>query len=408
VHDISVHDLQLTRVLKGRLNESNSIVFPFWRSGGSLANVALVNLNCTECGSYFARGEGGDGSTGTSEKWRLQNVSVTFYGDETLQSNSAVSVAKFWGQVTGVEILDSTFNANPVAWNAGNVSYAIAGPYLYDCVQSATIRNNDFADFKVALALGAGEGFCTTRRVDNIVFDANDVHSSFDWSYNQWVQIHSGPSTTLNVATVSLTNNIFVQGDVTPGSNTTFLWSYAGNNGGAQTGSITLAGNTFYGPSTAATWVIGDNGWVTPPSYPQQNYVIKDNIIAGLGAGSLNISTSYAPSNWTVDHNVYHNDPTGARFRWNNGSTTAFAAWQTNSGGDTHSTASCPPAFVAAPNDLHLQSTDTCARDTGTNIGAITTVDYDGDTRPSGGWDIGADEYVSALPAVLHEAEPWP
>ncbi len=47
--------------------------------------------------------------------------------------------------------------------------------------------------------------------------------------------------------------------------------------------------------------------------------------------------------------------------------------------------------------DLHLSSTDNCARDSGTNVAAISPFDIDGGLRPNGGgWDVGADEVGSA------------
>lgn len=52
--------------------------------------------------------------------------------------------------------------------------------------------------------------------------------------------------------------------------------------------------------------------------------------------------------------------------------------------------------FVDVDNrDLHLDSTDTTAINQGTDLSSLFTIDYDGDARPAGAWDIGADEYVS-------------
>lgn len=59
------------------------------------------------------------------------------------------------------------------------------------------------------------------------------------------------------------------------------------------------------------------------------------------------------------------------------------------------------PTFEDEPGkDLHLSSTDTVAKDSGTNTSGESaplnfTTDIDGDTR-SGTWDIGADEYSSS------------
>jgi hypothetical protein len=56
--------------------------------------------------------------------------------------------------------------------------------------------------------------------------------------------------------------------------------------------------------------------------------------------------------------------------------------------------------FVSAA-DFHLQSTDAGAIGYGLDLSVTFTTDIDGDTRPTGAgtWDIGADEYVSAVVA---------
>lgn len=52
-------------------------------------------------------------------------------------------------------------------------------------------------------------------------------------------------------------------------------------------------------------------------------------------------------------------------------------------------------SYVDSGNyDFHLQSGDTAAKDSGTDLSAYTTVDVDNETR-SGTWDIGADEIVA-------------
>ncbi len=63
----------------------------------------------------------------------------------------------------------------------------------------------------------------------------------------------------------------------------------------------------------------------------------------------------------------------------------------------------CTVSFVDEANDdFHLASSDTCAKDAGTDLSSDTYYafndDIDGETR-SGTWDIGADEYVAAVEA---------
>lgn len=401
VNNIYVHDLQLSRILKGQLNTSSDIVFPFWVGGGGMNNIALININATEFGSYFARGQGGTPSV-NSTNWRLQNISATAYGETTRQNTSAVIVMKLWGWNTGVDVLDNHFDAQPTAWNAGSVQYPTSAVMVMHCSNNWTIRNNDIIDWRHAITLQPGNPSdptsCLTRAIDNIAVDRNDFVNSFPWLYQQLIQFGSGSSLTNTVNTVTLTNNFIAQLGAAQ-ANGTFLWSDTGNAQSEQPGSVTIAGNTFYGDVNVPAVIIGAYfAGYSLPAYPQQNYIIKDNVIAGLRSGDLNIWTQYAPTNWQADYNVFQNDPSGGRFVWTNSSATSFANWKSQSGGDAHSFASCTPSFVnTVAGNLHLNSTDTCAKDVGTALSGVTSVDYDGETRPVGaGWDIGADEYSLA------------
>ncbi|KKQ55398.1 MAG: Coagulation factor 5/8 type domain protein, partial [Parcubacteria group bacterium GW2011_GWA2_38_13] len=74
----------------------------------------------------------------------------------------------------------------------------------------------------------------------------------------------------------------------------------------------------------------------------------------------------------------------------------------------THSKNSTSVLFVNETNgDYHLSSSDTVAKDAGTDLSANSylsfSTDIDGQTR-SGVWDIGADEYIGAAPPSCTES----
>lgn len=77
----------------------------------------------------------------------------------------------------------------------------------------------------------------------------------------------------------------------------------------------------------------------------------------------------------------------------------------------TNSKTSTTVSFVSTTlgsEDFHLQSTDTAAKDSGTDLSSDSNLsfddDIDGDTR-SGTWDIGADEYVSSGTSVALDGQ---
>lgn len=88
-----------------------------------------------------------------------------------------------------------------------------------------------------------------------------------------------------------------------------------------------------------------------------------------------------------------------------NGGVEFGSTWNSNSDYNVSSDSSAPgsnsktnqtPTFVDSTNDdWHLASTDTVAKDAGTDLSASFDDDVDLETR-SGSWDIGFDEYIAA------------
>lgn len=385
---IYVHDLALLNINRGRVMGSGQKVFNFFTNGAVVNYFAAVNLDIENFGSYGVRGAPQSGSG----PWRFQNLTMRGLG----ASGSTVDGFKLWNELTGIDILNSLVDANPSAWSpclsGCDPTYAIAAG---QCSRNWTIRGNQFLNWKYTFAVqpDAGTGFCQTRAMDNVVFDRNVIRNT----YSQWqwgteeVKILSGSLTTATVNNVTISNNMI--------SSTTPLdaciWSNAGNDGGPQSGTVNIVNNTC--SVAMLRWgsiMIGAEGG-TLPAFPQQNYVVKDNVVTGLGSGQVNIATQYAPSNLVLDGNVY--DPNGG-FCWNTtdpGTVTqsTLSGWRSVSG-EGSAAKQCAPSFVnRSTGDFHLSSSDTCAQNGAVSVSSITSVDIDGDGRPQGtGWDAGADE----------------
>ena len=99
-------------------------------------------------------------------------------------------------------------------------------------------------------------------------------------------------------------------------------------------------------------------------AFPQQSYIIKDNIIAGTQGGGPNVQTYYNVTGLSIDGNVY--DPQ-ASFAWNSGNQ-SLAAWRAAADGD-QAAKQCAPAFVnASTGNFRLGAGDTCAKAAGVSI----------------------------------------
>jgi len=401
---IYIHDMELKNINKDQTGLSGHIVFTMFSGDAALTHFAIINVDVDQYGGYFMRG------TPVGSDFRFKDLTLTVNG---LDNADGFAGFKLWFESSGIEVLDSLFDANLGAWtpDAGTFSFGIG---VFDCSQNWTIRGNKFIDFKDPIVIDPfSAGACLSRTVDGIVIDQNNMTLTTDtWSqinspFNnpRGVVIWDGPNTTTTVIDVTITNNMFSSQDAWGAC----VSSQAGNNSGTQLGTITIAGNTCYGPFETD---LGGYGGIrindNANSNPQNNYVIKNNIIANTG-GDDNISVDYAPSNFIADGNVY-DDSDG--FTWNGSIEATFALWKTATSQDANSSA-CDPTLVSpAGANLHLDGADACATGAGVDITSITTVDFDGDTRVATNSDVGADETAVVTgftwPIVLHGTPSWP
>lgn len=130
-------------------------------------------------------------------------------------------------------------------------------------------------------------------------------------------------------------------------------------------GSVTIYNNTIYNYNTVAS----TNKGITIIGA----YTVKNNlVIAGAGGGDC--------------------------YGFSGGTSATNGGSDTTGDIDNMTAADLFVSVTAGSEDLHLKA-GADAIDVGTDLSAIFTTDIDGTTRPTGAntWDIGADEYVSAV-----------
>ena len=183
---------------------------------------------------------------------------------------------------------------------------------------------------------------------------------------------------------VTITNNFFSS---TRG-NARAIRSDASNTEGDQPGVITIAGNTMYGPGSGEDYCGLFIGYGSNP-YKQNDYVIKNNIIANTGSGNKNVRVVNEPNRWVANGNLYDDD---GNYVWAGVSYSTLSDWQTATGQDANSTTGDPQFVDDANADFHIHPDDTLVEGKGVDITGITTVDFDGDARdPNTPWP-GADK----------------
>jgi len=373
---IYVHDVELHAINKGVKDSSAKIVFNFW--GGPMTDVAFINNLVDEYSSYFCRGAPPEGAG----RFRFQNNTLRMYGTRGV---SFITGWKLWGHHSGVEILDNLLDCNATAWRPlGHVS----GIGVCQGTRDWTIRGNVLIDLGITLQPFA-RGYPFHRTLNNIVIDRNVFRSTYGgWRWPRVginIQGYKNAPAEQTVENVTITNNFF-SGSVGWGA---AVLCGASNGGGPQPGTLTIAGNTLFGPFSKSRAGIAIQT-ARKGAYRQNRFVIKNNVIANTGSG-LNIAVDYAPTDFVADGNAYDGS---AGFRWNNRKhweSVSFTAWRAATKQDANSRTGTPAFVDPAAGDLHLNKEDAVARGAGVDITKITKVDIDGQPRSSARPAAGAD-----------------
>lgn len=386
------HDLDLIDNNRGCTGTgmSGTIQFDNFVKVGNITYTAVENVRAQNFGAFFWRGTPPNGTNGP---YRFQNITAT-----TLAApSSQLAHVKPWGEIDGIEVLDSIWDMNPAAWEATDIS-GVTGVVFAQCVRDVDFINNEVTDFKVGLTIQpSAAGSCSTRNMDAITIHRNIIrNTSSTWGLLGHVAINIDLPETSGLPTVE---DVDIVNNFISSTNAGFrsgILSGASHDA-TQPGTIRIAHNTIQGNS--ASFDLGAIGVCTAgcQAVKQNNYTIYNNVVGGGAPGGSNIRVvGYAPTNWHANGNIYQ---PGMNYEWNSTSDTLSGYQSACQGGTTTcdpiSTESCTPSFVGSlAGDFHLLLGDVCAIDRGIDLSAITSIDIDGDARPQGiGWDVGADEF---------------
>ena len=400
-HDLELYSVNMARPADG----GRRFAINLFNSGLHWANFS--NLLFKDNGGWFARGAGPDKAPDEGPL-RWQNITRTVHDCDFSDcgKNAGWPGFKIWGYLSRIEILDSIWDANVAHWEPNpSGGHGATAMIVGQCVQNITIRNNEFIDPAIALRIqGSSSGFCEdedARAMDQLVFDRNIVRNTYGaWDFgNVGIDVEAphfekgeGDAAGEVVGNVAITNNILSTAKVPWDS---CIWMAVGNDARKPPGQIMIANNTCIGEiRRRAAIAIGSVDDRRTPRFQQENVVIQNNLVHGLGDGQHNVMMAYGPKNLVMDHNVF--DANGV-FRWDDWEEVEFEDWREKSSVDANSL-ECHPEFEdAAAWNFHLSRTDTCAQGRGKNLSDLIPLDVDGDLRPPGEseWDVGADQVAA-------------
>ena len=380
-----VHDVEIKDVNKLILDGSSRIVISWW--GGPRQYAAIVNVEVDGYSSYCFRGSPND----PSAYFRFQNMTLRMHGITTSGLNRHTLGWKLWGTHNHVEVIDNVIDAQTDVWQPQHIRNM--GLHVCYCAQDYTIRNNEFINCRTAIVFdGDTGGYCGSRPVTNMIVDQNIIRNDYPWSGAMATGISikggepGGIEPDATTQDVTITNNFIW---MTEGSESA-IYCDVGNDAAPNAGTVTIAGNTIYGPwrrslDFAAVMALENN------TYMQEDWVIKNNIFANSslnGGDYKNIRFDFAPTNLVMNGNPYH-PHTG--FQYAGANLDTLAEWQSATGQDANSIAGTPVFVDPANADLHLHLSDTLANAAGVDISDIVDYDIDGDARDANTTTAGAD-----------------
>jgi len=396
------HDLELERINRQRKPRSAVSVVNLFTGGARLHWLRFENLRVSENGGWFARGAGPHGGPGGDDDeeeeeeeeeeepaaeepepspgapaaeatqpldadvgpWRFRHITRTALGCDFDEcgSSAASTVFKIWGYVSGVEILDSAWDANVAAWQPKPQGgpHGSSFAYVAQCSRDWSIRGNEILDYKSVLRVdGHSPKYCTgseARPVDDVVFAGNRVVNTYEpWAFGDIpVRIGMGGDDVGEVVgDVEIRDNVFAS----PVGWEACLWVEGGNGAAAPEGEIVIAENVCYGPVTRHGAIVVGNVEGEEATYPHQKIRLERNVVAGVGRGQPNVATTYAPEEWSAAENVY--DPEGD-FRWAGDDLPSLRLWREATGGDRDSIQCLPDFADPEAGDYSLARDSAC------------------------------------------------
>ena len=324
------HDLRLSGINAGQPAQSHRIVFNYFTSATRFHHLYFYNLDLPEVGGFMVRGSGPDrpGSAeegGNDGPFRWQNLSVTARGCNhsdpacVAGGGSAFIGWKMWGYIDGIEVLDSSFDANVKNWEPkpdGNGGALFVN--ATQCSRGWTIRNNAVRDFKVALIAQGGNGaYCgydtqndpprrKPRPTGDIVFENNFFWNTYaPWrSGDMLVQLKGGEDQNRTLGEVTIKNNLLASTDGFDAC----IRIDVDNAGGPPPGQIAILGNTCWGSRavgrSTGLWI--GSGQALP--FVQEKIELRGNIFGGFGPEDENARFDSLPKELETSGNVFDPD----------------------------------------------------------------------------------------------------
>ena len=168
------------------------------------------------------------------------------------------------------------------------------------------------------------------------------------------------------------------------------IGGYASNVGGSD--HLTIVNNTLLRNDTKST-----GAGEVQVQYHATNNIFENNIIYAGGNGRFVYSFVNQANPVTIDYNLYFSSValSGSLWTWNGTSHTGFAAWQSSTGNDAHSSYADPLFVSLVTPDLHVSSSSPAVNTGNTSLGptAFGTLDLAGNARVQGSYvDKGAYE----------------
>ena len=330
------HDLELHGINQDQPTQGFRIVFDFFTGGTAFHHLAFENLDLRDISGFMVRGSGpyappSDAAGGDDGPYRWQHLSVTAHGcdhsDPTCRAGggSAFVGWKLWGYLSGVEILDSIFDANVGAWEPkpnGNGGALLV--YATQCTRDWTVRGNRVLDFKVGFRAEGGDGpYCgrggrqEPRRTGEIVIDRNHFWNTYAlWRLGDVaVELRGGDDIDRTLDDVVVRDNVLASldgfdaciwvdvGHGAPAEGVTLGADEASSDG--TPGTIRLDGNICWGSRAEGRSVGLLLGSHRPWPFRQDDVILERNVFAGLRDDDLAIRFLDRPDELIARDNVF-------------------------------------------------------------------------------------------------------
>ena len=296
---------------------------------------------------------------------------------------------KIWGASVDRPIIEhNTFRCDGNGRNPETSSGCIPqyGVSFSNDVHNGLIRNNTFDDCPVAVSFSTSETYGSRPNVGTVV-DSNTALQSVaicnPWESSFRIDDCTGASSNtgapLYVADITFRNNVLRHQTGGVGA-AVFLQS---GHDTAFSNDLVLENNTIAGYRIGVR-IDQCQGYAHHLNGVELRNNLMDDIERSYYSLTLSGGQGTFPSRIVSDNNVM----VGSKeIRWP--TALSLAEWQSQFAQD-RSTSTCSPLYQSG-SEWRLSASDTCARDQGVDRPELG-FDIDGDPRPRGALDIGADE----------------